>query len=669
NATLDVAGAVIVVVDADGRLLRFNRQAELLTGYREAEVLGRAPYEFLIPPEERSAVAANLQPVSPGQLVHQENHWMHRDGHRRLIHWSNAGLFDSQERLTHLIAVGIDVTDQRRLERQLRARADQAAIFASFAEGLATPGPEPGGVLERVTVQVAEFVGDTCGVFVVGEDGNTLSNLAWHSRRPEAVEFARRLVAARPYTIDTGPAVEVFRTGRTVVFSEDDKASLREQLAPEYRPLMDEFGAACAVYVPLRAAGNTLGVVVTYRFAGPDYTDDEVGFLEEFAARASLAYENARQGAERRRSQELLDAVFQMLPDLICIAGADGYFRVLNPAWEHTLGWTVDELCAQPYLDFVHPDDRLQTLAEHDRQTQHGEPVVTFENRYRCRDGSYRWLQWNSLPLAERGLLIANARDVTDRKQVEEALADSNRELERRSEELARSNRDLEQFAYIASHDLQEPLRMVSSYTSLLAEDLGDRLGETAARHLHYARDGAVRMQQLVNDLLRFSRVSRGADGDRERVDCDRLVAAVIVDLQEAIVPAGATVSHERLPTVTGVETELRQLFTNLIGNAVKFHGSEPVRVHVSAERGDAMWRFAVVDNGIGVDPAQAERVFEVFKRLHARGRYPGTGIGLAICKKVVEHHGGRIWVESTPGAGATFRFTLPAAVVEEAAP
>ena len=159
NATLDVAGAVIVVLDADGRLLRFNRQAELLTGYREAEVLGRDPYEFLIPPEERSAVAANLQPVSPDQLVDQENHWIHRDGRRRLIHWSNAGLFDSQERLTHLIAVGIDVTDQRRLERHLRARADQAAIFAAFAEGLATLGPEPGGVLERVTVQVADLSG------------------------------------------------------------------------------------------------------------------------------------------------------------------------------------------------------------------------------------------------------------------------------------------------------------------------------------------------------------------------------------------------------------------------------------------------------------------------------------------------------------------------------
>ena len=382
----------------------------------------------------------------------------------------------------------------------------------------------------------------------------------------------------------------------------------------------------------------------------------------------SLAYENARQGAERRRSQELLDAVFQMLPDLICIAGADGYFRVLNPAWEAALGWTVDEPCAQPYLDFVHPDDRLQTLAEHDRQTKRGEPVVTFENRYRCRDGSYRWLQWNSLPLAERGLLIANARDVTDRKQVEEALADSHRELERRSEELARSNRDLEQFAYIASHDLQEPLRMVSSYTRLLAEDLGDRLDETAARHLHYARDGAVRMQQLVNDLLRFSRVSRGADGDRERVDCDRLVEAVAGtcrkrspargDRDPRAVADGDRRTDRAAATVREPHRQRRQVPRQRTGPRARQRRTQRRE-----------WRFAVVDNGIGIDPAQAERVFEVFKRLHARGRYPGTGIGLAICKKVVEHHGGRIWVESTPGAGATFRFTLPAAVVEEAVP
>ena len=245
-------------------------------------------------------------------------------------------------------------------------------------------------------------------------------------------------------------------------------------------------------------------------------------------------------------------------------------------------------------------------------------------------------------------------RDVTARERLSAALQAKTTDLER-------SNRDLEQFAYVASHDLQEPLRMVSSYTSLLAEDLGDRLDDDTRRHLDYAHDGAKRMHQLVHDLLRYSRVGR-ADTSHQRVDCDQLVETVTVDLQEAILAAGATVTHDWLPTVTGVPTELRQLLTNLVGNAVKFRGDEPVHVHVSAARDGPMWQFSVADNGIGIDPGKAERIFEVFKRLHPRGSYPGTGIGLAICKKVVEQHGGRIWVESQPGTGATFRFTLPAA-------
>jgi len=258
--------------------------------------------------------------------------------------------------------------------------------------------------------------------------------------------------------------------------------------------------------------------------------------------------------------------------------------------------------------------------------------------------------------------------DLTSFKEAERALAASNaalaehsRNLERANRELAASNAELEQFAYVASHDLQEPLRMVTSFTTLLAEDLGDSLDETTRRHLDIAHDGAMRMGLLVHDLLEYSRVGQGGDASRERVDCDRLVETVTVDLHDAIVAAGATVTHDPLPTVTGMRTGLRQLFTNLFGNAVKFRGDEPVQVHVSAARDGPMWLFSVADNGIGIDPAQAERIFEVFKRLHKPGEYPGTGIGLAICKKVVEHHGGHIWVESQPGSGATFRFTLRA--------
>ena len=286
------------------------------------------------------------------------------------------------------------------------------------------------------------------------------------------------------------------------------------------------------------------------------------------------------------------------------------------------------------------------------------------EANLRRRDGALVPVLLAATCLDLEGVLVRCliATDLTARKEAEDALARGRRELERRSEELERSNRDLEQFAYVTSHDLQEPLRMVSSYTTLLAEDLGDSLDDTARRHLDFAHDGAARMQQLLSDLLHYAQVSRGADTGRQRVDCDQLVETATVDLHEAIAAAGATVTHDPLPTVTGMRTEIQQLFTNVVGNAVKFRGEEPVRVHVSAARDGPMWRFSVADNGIGIDPAQAERIFDVFRRLHKPCSYPGTGIGLAICKKVVEHHGGRIWVESQPGTGATFRFTLPAA-------
>ncbi|HEX7626405.1 MAG TPA: PAS domain S-box protein, partial [Gaiellaceae bacterium] len=514
-----------------------NEQTCRMTGRSRDELIGtRFDGCFTDPSAAAEGVYRTLR---DGTVADYELELAARAGEPIVVSFNAARFTDAAGAVQGVFAAARDVTDRRRAaaaiaksrERE-RVQAEQAAIFAEFAEGVATLDPEPGGVLESVTVQVADFIGDTCGVFVVGDDGQTLRNIAWHSRAPEAVEFARGLLAVRPYTTETGPAGEVFRTGRTVVFREADMTSLREQLPAEYRPLVDRFGVASAVYLPLRAGGETLGVIVTYRFAGhPAYADAEIAFLEEFGARASLAYENARQGAARKRSQELLDAVFQTLPDLICIAGTDGYFRVLNPAWESAIGWTIAELCAKPYVEFVHPDDRQRTLDEHDKQVLRGQRVISFENRYRCRDGSYRWLQWNSLPLAERGILVANARDITEHKQAEEALAHSHRELERRSEELERSNRDLEQFAYVASHDLQEPLRMVSSYTTLLAEDLGDSLGETARRHLGYAHDGAMRMQQLVSDLLRYSRVSRAADESRQRVDCDQLVETVEVDL------------------------------------------------------------------------------------------------------------------------------------------
>jgi signal transduction histidine kinase len=260
------------------------------------------------------------------------------------------------------------------------------------------------------------------------------------------------------------------------------------------------------------------------------------------------------------------------------------------------------------------------------------------------------------MPLAGFGMwaswrLVQDNRDLAlSRKALEESIA-----------ELARSNADLQQFAYVASHDLKEPLRMVSSYTQLLARRYKGKLDSDADEFIRYAVDGANRMQMLINDLLAYSRVTV-QDKVFEDVDCNSVLEEVLSDLRVAVEETRAVVTHDSLPRVTADRVQMGQLFQNLIGNAIKFHGKEPPLVHVSAERRLNEWLFSIRDNGVGLDPEYAERIFVIFQRLHNREEYPGTGIGLAICKKIVERHGGRIWVVSQTGQGATFHFTLPIA-------
>jgi len=240
-------------------------------------------------------------------------------------------------------------------------------------------------------------------------------------------------------------------------------------------------------------------------------------------------------------------------------------------------------------------------------------------------------------------------------------------ESDARARELARSNADLEQFAYVASHDLQEPLRAVVSYLQLLERRYSGQLDERAEKYIGYAVDGGKRMQTLISDLLTYSRVGR-RDVAMAGVELEAVLDRALASLRLAIEESGAEVTHDPLPTVVGDATQLTQVFQNLVANAIKFRGEAPPRIHVSAERQPSAdserqhgaWLFSVRDNGIGIAPEYRERVFVLFQRLHGRDEYSGTGIGLAVCKRIVERHGGTLWVDETPGGGSTFWFTIP---------
>jgi PAS domain S-box-containing protein len=269
-----------------------------------------------------------------------------------------------------------------------------------------------------------------------------------------------------------------------------------------------------------------------------------------------------------------------------------------------------------------------------------------------------RWIQVVERPTTDGGV-IGIRINVTEVKQKEAELEETTRQLEEYSRDLKRSNTELEQFAYVASHDLQEPLRMVASYCQLLKRRYADKLDESANEFIGFAVEGAVRMQRLIMDLLQYSRVGHRGEAFAP-LSAKEVVDAAMLNLEAAIGDAGARIEVGELPEINGDRTQLVQLFQNLMGNAIKFRRDEPPVVRVSAVQDGTFALFTVEDNGIGIEKEFVEKVFLIFQRLHERDKYSGTGIGLAIVKKVVERHGGKVWIDSTPGQGSRFQFTLP---------
>jgi len=357
--------------------------------------------------------------------------------------------------------------------------------------------------------------------------------------------------------------------------------------------------------------------------------------------------------AERTRAEEERERFFKLSLDMLCIAGFDGYFKRLNPAWERTVGFTTEDLLAKPYLEFVHPDDREATIAEAGKLSTEGLNTIAFENRYLCRDGSFKWLLWNATPLAEQQLIYAVARDITERKRAEEALA-------RQAEELARSNAELEDFTYVVSHDLKEPLRGIEAFSMFLAEDYADKLDEQGERYVNVLREAAIRMRDLIEDLLQLSRIGQ-VRPEYATVAVESLLEDVRRDLHFALTEKGMDLRIQSdLPTVTCDPSRIKQVFENLISNAIKFSDKPQPVIEITCHENDGSCVFSVRDNGIGIDEKYHEKIFGIFQRLGRREEYEGTGIGLTICKKIVEGHGGKIWVESKVGESTKFSFSIP---------
>jgi PAS domain S-box-containing protein len=370
---------------------------------------------------------------------------------------------------------------------------------------------------------------------------------------------------------------------------------------------------------------------------------------------------------ERRRYQELFD----FAPDGYIVTDLAGIVQETNQAAQALLQESSQGLVGKPLVIYIAQENRqafyalLQSLSQ-DQETRTWEACLQ-PRTHRSIPVSLTVALMRDPAEGVYGLLWL-LRDITLQVQLTEQLRTLNVGLETRVQErtadLRRSNEELMQFAYVASHDLQEPLRVITTYIQLLAKRYQNALDAEAEEFIGYVVDGAQRMHRLIQDLLAYSRLQT-TERKSEKIPSEQILMNVINDLHETIADTGAVVTHDPLPVVLADASQLGRVFQNLLSNACKFRSKLSPHIHVSAVQEGDKWLFSVRDNGIGLDPQHAERIFVIFQRLHTQREYPGTGMGLAICKKILEQHGGRIWVQSTPGTGSTFYFTLPISAPE----
>jgi len=743
----------------------FGESYRSIFGYEDEKVTHfSSKWLDMVHPDDRTNVAFKIQCVTEAdeKKWFLEYRFKKANGDYAYVLDRGTAVKNERNKTIRIIGAKQDITEQKRNEQQKSVLAAISPVFSQH--------PQLKNALNAILEKLIFFLEDykLAELWLTDTRASSINLISKESLFPNSEEYYAKTTQQHSFKLGVGLPGEVWRTKEAIIWQ--NVATHPQFLRREFA---DIIGLKTVFGLPLIFQDVVIGVLVLG-------SSKQLEFEETYSTFYKGLTDLLSSEIQRKQIEQELAQIFNAAPDIICLAGFDGYFKKINPKMCELLGYTEEELLSHPSAYFTHPDD-LKVTTKETVDLSNNSSSQNFENRYYTKDGRIIWLSWtikldtdsnliycvakditekkdleellklanqlaqnggweinvldnnkvyyskttrdilemddDVVPTLEMGMafypdeknrsrvekvikqaiddgtpwdeelqivtakgnhkwvrgigraefrngvcarLLGSFQDITVRKNTELELKKLNETLEERALKLQQSNEELEQFAYVASHDLQEPLRMVTSFLSLLEKKYDNQLDAKAQQYIHFAVDGAKRMRQIILDLLEFSRVGRIRE-ELDQVNINTLVETITSLYREKIEELNASIVFENLPTIESYETPVYQLLQNLISNSLKYHSViEPPRVEISVVEQEDDWLFTVKDNGIGIDPSYHAKIFQLFQRLHTKNEYTGSGIGLSLCKKIIDDLKGKIWVESEEGKGCTFYFTLP---------
>lgn len=713
NQFFNFSPELICIVGKDGFYRRVNPAFYRLLGFSEKELLAR-PFHMFVHPEDREKSVSKLKENETGHITHQfENRYITKKGEVKWLLWHSSEQLDEEG---YIYGFGADITALKEANEEL---VQYKHIIEHSRDGIGIVNLKNDGVYVNDGFQSVigfsgeeiKAMGGPAKLFANYQRGQQMmtrigSGEFWKGDiqlKTKSGEIVDYHLSAGPVFDDSGQLIALYGIHTDIRDRKRYEVQLQAAFAEKNRILESIGDGFLSMNVQQeitywngeaeRITGltrvETVGKNINVLFPENSITNIGEAFLEALSSRENITTESysnvlnswiqfttyptklgtsvffrditASKEAEAEKDR-LVEVIDRSLNEVYLFSQEDLTFQYVNSSALKNLGYSTEEMNEMTPLD-------VKPAYDHDAFMELVEPLITgekdkiiFETEHLRADRSLYpvevHLQINHHP--RKPLFVAVILDITERLNQKTALINLNRQLGQRAHELAVSNAELEQFAYIASHDLQEPLRMVTSFLTRLEEKYSDRLDDKAHQYIGFATDGARRMRTIILDLLEFSKVDKGED-DFRKVDLNKVMESVVRNCEESISEVAGKITWEKLPKVIGLATPLERVFQNMVANAIKYRSTERnLRIKITAKSANNYWKICVQDNGMGIEERYYEKIFLIFQRLHQRDAYPGSGIGLAICKKIIDRHGGKIWVTSKPDSGSKFYFSIP---------